>query len=282
MNEFGGNWTENKIEILVEYAFAYLTIMNNFRFLKTIYYDGFAGSGFIQEKSKLDNKKVFGAAKRIVEIEKPIPFNLYYFVEKDLENFESLKDVLKEHQNTKEIYVVHEDCNVKIKKLSNFLKKPENKNYRVLSYIDPCGMQLRWDSIASLKGLGVDLWVLVPTGLGVNRLLKKNGDISDAWLNRLEVFLGMDRNEIKDFFYQKSSQVSLFGNEIYDKINDPVNRSAELYSSRLKEIFKFVSEPYILKNSTNSIMFHFFMGSNNPTAARIANDIIKKYNQKNG
>jgi len=28
MNEFGGNWTEKKIEILVEYASAYLDIMN--------------------------------------------------------------------------------------------------------------------------------------------------------------------------------------------------------------------------------------------------------------
>ena len=30
MNSFGGNWTEDKIEILVEYASAYLAIMNNY------------------------------------------------------------------------------------------------------------------------------------------------------------------------------------------------------------------------------------------------------------
>ena len=29
MNQFGGDWTERKIEIAVEYAKAYLTIMNN-------------------------------------------------------------------------------------------------------------------------------------------------------------------------------------------------------------------------------------------------------------
>ena len=47
MNEFGGNWTENKIEILVEYAQAYLTIMNSFATQykwKLLYFDGFAGS----------------------------------------------------------------------------------------------------------------------------------------------------------------------------------------------------------------------------------------------
>lgn len=50
MNEFGGNWTEKKIEILVEYAGAYLNIMNVYakRYSwKLLYFDGFAGSGEI-------------------------------------------------------------------------------------------------------------------------------------------------------------------------------------------------------------------------------------------
>ena len=29
MNQFGGNWTEQKIEMVVSYAKAYLIIMNN-------------------------------------------------------------------------------------------------------------------------------------------------------------------------------------------------------------------------------------------------------------
>jgi hypothetical protein len=32
MNNFGGDWTKVKIEILVEYAKAYLTIMNSRRY----------------------------------------------------------------------------------------------------------------------------------------------------------------------------------------------------------------------------------------------------------
>ena len=42
-----------------------------------------------------------------------------------------------------------------------------------LCFIDPYGMDLKWSSIEVLKGLGIDLWILVPTGIGVNRLLKK-------------------------------------------------------------------------------------------------------------
>ncbi|MEJ7672707.1 MAG: hypothetical protein WKF59_08335 [Chitinophagaceae bacterium] len=55
----------------------------------------------------------------------------------------------------------------------------------------------------------MDIWILVPTGLGVNRLLKNNGQISEAWLERLEKFLGLERDVIETHFYNK--QETLFG-----------------------------------------------------------------------
>lgn len=82
MNEFGGDWTKIKIEILVEYAKAYLTIMNKQEFFKLLYFDGFAGSGHIVKDKKINLDVTVGAAKRILEIEKPRPFDEYYFVEK--------------------------------------------------------------------------------------------------------------------------------------------------------------------------------------------------------
>jgi len=44
MNHFGGDWT--RIEILVEHAQAYLTIMHRHKMFNTICFDGLAGSGF--------------------------------------------------------------------------------------------------------------------------------------------------------------------------------------------------------------------------------------------
>ncbi len=120
------------------------------------------------------------------------------------------------------------------------------------------------------------MWVLVPTGLGVNRLLKKNGQISDAWLERLEIFLGMTREEIEKHFYKKTE--SLFPDMIFiRKEEDAVEKSAKLYRNRLNEVFVFVSKPYALKNSTNSTMYHLFLTSNNETAVKIGNDIVKKF-----
>lgn len=277
MNQFGGDWTKIKIEILVEYAKAYLKIMNKYRGFKTMYFDGFAGSGFIIKDNKVDVDITVGAARRIIEIDQPKPFDLYYFVEKDPKNFKLLEEHTKAEFPKKAIHTVCEDCNKKLVDMANFLRNPKNKNFRTLAYIDPCGMQVEWRSIECLRGLPIDMWVLVPTGLGVNRLLKTNGNISDAWLERLEKFLGMTREEINKFFYTKSE--TLFPDmPAIEKEKDAINKSAKLYRKKLKEIFSHVSAPYELKNSTNSIMYHLFLTSNNESAVKIGNDIVKKYN----
>lgn len=278
MNQFGGDWTEIKIEILVEYAKAYLTIMNKYRRFKTLYFDGFAGSGFIFKDNKIDIKVTVGAARRIVEISEPRSFDAYYFVEKDPKNLKLLEENTKDIFPKKTIHAVCEDCNKKLLDLANFLRNPKNKNFRTLAYIDPCGMQLEWRSIESLRALPIDLWVLVPTGMGVNRLLGIDGNISDSWSERLERFLGMSRDEIKKYFYKEFDTLFPDIREI-EKERNAIDRSAKLYQKKLREVFEFVSKPHELKNSTNSIMYHLFLASNNETAVKIGNDIVKKYNK---
>ena len=278
MNKFGGDWTKIKIEILVEYAKAYLNIMRGRKFFQLLYFDGFAGSGFIVKDKKVSVDITIGAARRIIEISKPRPFDRYYFVELDPVNFELLEKNTKKAFPKKIIHTVCEDCNKKIIDLANYLRDPKNKNVRTLAYIDPCGMQVEWRSIENLRRLPVDMWILVPTGLGVTRLLKSNGQISDSWMERLEKFLGLTREEIEKKFYTKAIAQTLFGEETnIVKILNTVKISAEIYKERLKKVFKFVSLPYELRNSQNSVMYHLFLASNNKSAVKIGNDIVKKY-----
>lgn len=276
MNKFGGNWTEQKMKIVVDYAKAYLTIMNKYPQFKTLYFDGFAGSGDIFREDKADIEIIKGTALRILEIDKPRAFDMYYFVEKNKKNKIELEEMIKQEfpDRKKNFYVVNEDCNDKLLSLSKFLKA--NKKYRVLAFIDPYGMSVNWSSIESLRNLGVDLWILVPTGMGVNRLLKKDFNISDSWLLKLENFLGLSRTEILEFFYKKKSTRTLFGEEtMMQKEKDTIEKAGELYRKRLNEIFEFVSDAFQMKNSTGTIMYHFMMASNNKIAQKIANDIIK-------
>lgn len=276
MNQFGGNWTEQKMDMVVDYAKAYLTIMNKYPQFKTLYFDGFAGSGEIFKEEKTDVDIIKGTAVRILEIESPRSFDMYYFVEKDAKNTQDLINTISEKfsNKSKNCFVVNEDCNNKLISMSKFLKT--NTDYRVLAFIDPYGMEVDWSSIEVLKGLGVDLWILVPTGMGVNRLLRKDFNISEAWLAKLEKFLGLSRHEIVDFFYRSRSINTLFGSEtMMEKEKDAIEKAGELYRKRLSEVFRFVSDPFRMRNSTGTIMYHFMMASNNTAALKIANDIVK-------
>jgi three-Cys-motif partner protein len=279
MNNFGGNWTKHKIEILVEYAQSYLTIMNIYadkNNWKLLYYDGFAGSGLILKEDN-EEDAIIGAARRIIEISQPRSFDEYYFVEKDEDNFNNLELHTKKAFPNKLIHTVMEDCNNKLSSMSNFLRKKGNK-HKVLAYIDPCGMQVKWKSLEILRDLPIDMWILIPTGMGVNRLLRRDGRISEAWVAKLEEFLGLSEKEILEHFYTKTQVLTLFGEEtVINKEANAIDKSIKLYKERLSNLFKFVSEPYPLKNSMNNTLYHFIMVSNNKSAVDIADDIIRKY-----
>ncbi|MGQ0739676.1 MAG: three-Cys-motif partner protein TcmP [Bacteroidota bacterium] len=276
MNQFGGDWTKQKIEIVVAYAKAYLTIMNKYPQFKCLYFDGFAGSGDIYKNDKTDIEIIKGAAIRILEIDFPKSFDMFYFVELDEANKNELDKTIDQKFPAKKnkCFVVQEDCNAKLENMAIFLQK--NKNFRVLAFIDPYGMSLNWSSIQVLKSLGIDLWILVPTGIGMNRLLTKDGDIRESWLRKLEMTLGLERSVIKNYFYKSKSIQTLFGEETFiEKEKNAIEKAEKLYQQRLNEIFKYVSDSFPLKNSTGSIMYHFMMASNNNVAFNIANDIVK-------
>jgi three-Cys-motif partner protein len=96
--DWGGNWTETKLEAFEIYVNAYLTIMNAQKqkyngWPTTIYFDGFAGSGsknsFEGEVQNLfgdylikEEVEVYkGSAERVLQLEQN--FDYYYFVDND-------------------------------------------------------------------------------------------------------------------------------------------------------------------------------------------------------
>jgi three-Cys-motif partner protein len=277
MNQFGGDWTQIKIDIVEAYARAYLKIMNNYPSLKPIYFDGFAGSGEIMQ---CDNDEGFevveGAARRILNIDQPKTFDMYYFVEKCESCYTRLKQIVDSNFPNRNVHVVNGDCNQKLCDFANYLGKHENRFCRGLAYVDPFGMQVDWSSITPLKGKNVDLWILIPTGVGINRMLTKDGKIEKSWADKLQAFLGISFAEIQSKFYEESPQCSMFGEAEIQKVENAIQLAGELYSKQLSTVFKFVSNPFILRNSKNSPMYHFVLATDNHAGLNIANDVIKK------
>ena len=140
----------------------------------------------------------------------------------------------------------------------------ESSNYLdnskvALILLDPFGMQLNWESIEKLKNKKVDIWILLPSGVIINRLLDRQKNLKN--INKLESFFGITSDEIQKEFYESKKENTLFGErEINHKINDPIEKIAELYIKRLKTIWNYVTEkPLVLYNNRNVPIYHFVL-----------------------
>ena len=287
---WGGSWTEQKLQAFEKYVNAYLTIMLNQRrkfngWPQTIIYiDGFAGCGdrfFTKDQDTLSFSelnideseiKVYkGSAERVVKLDKK--FDEYYFIDTDENALNKLKTKIEPHFDEKSKYVFwQKDINAALIESSNYL----DNSKVALILLDPFGMQLNWESIEKFKNKRVDVWILLPSGVIINRLLDRQGNLKN--INKLESFFGITRDEIQKEFYESKKENTLFGEiEINHKVHNAIEKIAELYIKRLKTIWDYVTEkPLVLYNNRNVPIYHFVFASNNKTAKNIASQIIIK------
>jgi three-Cys-motif partner protein len=92
-DNWGGSWTEKKIDIFVKYFKVYLEIMKKQNF-KLVYFDGFAGSGTIETSDVYDNQ-IESVATRILSIDEPKSFDIYYLVELNSAKAERRREIVK-------------------------------------------------------------------------------------------------------------------------------------------------------------------------------------------
>ena len=150
------------------------------------------------------------------------------------------------------------------------------KGHRALAFLDPYGMQVSHEALKVFKDVGVDMWILFPSAIGIGRMLQN--DIRRIPTRHWELMtnaLGMSREEIEKAFYADHG-TDLFGAAVVKKLGDPTKRVLEAYRGKLLDIWKHVSDAHELRNSIGVPMFHFILASQNPNAKKIADDIIKR------
>ena len=289
--EFGGDWTEEKLECVRKYLSAYATIMRKktFRFA---YIDGFAGTGYrIRKPSKKSSQSIMfpemcepeveeveevldGSPRVALEV-KP-PFHKYIFIEKNKTRFSELQQ-LKEDFPKADIKFVQAEANAYLEKLCgyNWLRSGR----RAVLFLDPYGMEVNWETIKAIANTkAIDLWLLFPSGIAVNRLLRKDGQIDKGIQKRFDQFLG-ERDWV-NIFYKKIEKLSLFENSSELEKVATLDSIEHYFIDRLKSVFTKVAEnPLRLYNSKNSLLYSLCFAAGNPkgasTAVKIAQHILK-------
>jgi len=292
VHEFGGGWTAEKLERVRKYLAAYTTIFaRNPRAQKLIpiYVDAFAGTGYRTKPPRLDSQTTLftelaepeadaflkGSAQIALEVEPS--FKKYVFIEQDAEHAQELEKLkLQFPQKASVIQIVQEDANAY---LTRWCTDTDWRNCRAVVFLDPYGMQVNWSLIEAIaKTQGVDLWILFPLGVAVNRLLTKGEPPPAAWADALTRILGTEAWQ--DVFYPRQVEQTLFGQEEVRVKEADFNTIGQFFVERLRTVFKAVADnPLPLRNSRNIPLYLLCFAAGNPkgapTAIKIAQNILR-------
>lgn len=291
MQEFGGEWTETKLECINKYLKAYLQALKRYNFTK-FYIDAFAGTGYrVQHQSACDNSLlsvveeskspettqiIDGSALEAIKLDPP--FNIYVFIEKSKGKCDELNNAIAKYpsKNSK-IMILSDDANIAIRELCSRWQR----SWRGVLFLDPFGLQVDWSTIEAIASTqAIDMWYLFPTGIGINRMLPKDKCFPSGFSERLDRVLGT-HDWIDRFYSPMISPPSLFDEEKEYDAKVANQEAIEQYVvERLKSLFCGVAEkPLTLYNSKRSPMFSLCFACNNPRGAdialRIASHILK-------
>ena len=269
-NQFGGPWTEDKLDILKGYLDSYTTALKNQRF-ELIYLDAFAGTGWIQSGNESYGIPIMGSAGRALSVTDR-SFDRVVLVDQDSEKCHRLRE-LRHHYPGRVIDVECEDANALLKRLH---RGTYGRTWRGVLFLDPFGVQLDWSTVEHIARLQrLDMWLLFPSS-AIGRMLPLSRDpdaVEPQWANRLNAVFGGDSWRR---LYSPSDQRSLFGTEEVHR-DSGVDGLRSFYRSQLQELFgdRFLEQSRTLKNRKNSPLFELFfcVGSPSPQAIGIAKRI---------
>lgn len=290
-HRFGGDWTEAKLAVLKGYLGAYTTALKNTPFRKG-FIDAFAGTGYRQAKevgppdpegffpdlaAEPPQKLLAGSARIALETEPS--FDGYVFIEKSPARCLALERLKREFPcQADRIHIRPGEANVEVRKLC---APGRWSRRRAVLFLDPYGMQVEWRTLEMVaETRAIDMWLLFPLGIGVNRLLTRSGEIPEPWRRRLDLLLGTS-DWFEEFYEVADQQGSLFADEPEERlVKASMETIGRYFNERLRSIFAGVAErPGVLRNSSNSPLYLFCFAAANrrgaPTALRIAEHLLK-------
>lgn len=281
---FGGEWTQQKLDILENYLDAYTTVLKNKPF-KLMYIDAFAGTGriapvansrkvgslygLIDGDSITNNSDdlhsfVSGSAERAIKVTGK-PFDKFIFVEKYANRCAELENLREAHPG-KNIQVINSDAN---QYLSNMA---ENwSEWRGVLFLDPFATEVKWSTIETVAKLNaLDTWILFPTH-AVMRMLPRAKMPDGRLADRLTEIYG---DESWKNLYRR--RPSLFGDEQSQR-QAGAKGLVKIYKENLNRLFneRFLSLSRPLKNSNNGPLFEFIFCAGHPKGADVAKKIAK-------
>lgn len=290
-HRFGGDWTDQKLDVVQQYLESYTIALKNQPFRK-LYIDAFAGTGYREARgsdgadsgqgllfpdlAEAEPQRLLdGSARRALKSHPP--FDEYYFIERRPSRCQQLETLKAEFPGLADrINVRPGEANALIQELC----RQDWTRRRAVLFLDPYGMQVDWATVEAVaKTHAIDLWLLFPLGIGVNRLLTRSGQIPETWRARLNQFLGTE--DWYEEFYRVESERTLFEDASERVVRASMEVIGRYFTERLASVFAGVAPmPAVLLNSRQNPLYLLCFAVGNESAKaialRIANHLLKE------
>lgn len=289
-HEFGGPWTEVKLDAISDYLAFYTGALKNKprpnSLFQLWYVDAFAGSGertstmevgglLEGRPASFEKIQIDGSAKRALAVTPS--FKRFVFIEQDPGRFASLRRLESENPE-RAIVTLQGDGNAALETLFSTppwsLQRTGGGLHRAVVFLDPYNMAVKWKTLELLARTGaIDLWYLFPLSAVVRQLARDFSAVDGAKQAALDEVFGTAnwRQEL----YEQRIEHSLFDEVTTSTHRVASKRQIEAYAKkRLEELFPFVSEALPLLTNHGSQLFSLFCASANPSPA--ARDLVIK------
>ena len=283
-NQFGGTWTQNKLQILREYLEGYTTALKQQRFT-LVYVDAFAGTGYVdiglhdhpQEAPLLvadidaDTAGILKGSTRLALEVDDRPFDQFVFVEHNPAYAAELHRLRSEFPN-RDIHILTADANVFLpdwcESQNRRLGVPWSRQ-RAVIFLDPFATEVDWQTVRSIADTkSVDLWILFPLS-ALTRILPTERQPDEEWAAVLDRVFGGP--EWRDALYSTQVQPTLFGEDRMLTVRSDQQAIVDAYLAKLRTVFEAVAPtPRWFLNSRKSPQFALMFAASNPAGAPIA------------
>ncbi len=300
-HQFGGPWTELKLDAVCYYLECYTKALTPKKF-DLWYIDAFAGTGdrthekltgglLEREPMKWVTETLPGSAKRAMNIRPP--FKHFIFNESDKEHQNALR-AIKEANQSLDIEIIKQDANSAIGKIfsRDVWRRGASGGARAVVFLDPYALQVDWATLELLaKTECVDVWYLFPLHDVTRQLAKKLSGVGPK-AKRLDKVLGSAWRELYELPPPRHNMFSrtLFGSipefAEEERRNATKAQIETWFKARMETLFPYVSEPLPLFTNIKQQKFSLFLAVANRSAPAIAlaktfhRHVIKKYGAK--
>lgn len=258
-----GSWAAEKLDYLARYIDVFETSMRQ-KWPVRYYIDLLAGPG----KNRVRDSGAILLGSPLLALTTTYPFTGYFFTDLSDENTRALQQRCTVSPNYPQVDIRTGDCNDLVSDIVAHIRR-DDKHSLNLGFLDPDGMELRWETVAKLASMRrMDLIINYPQG-GLNRCMRRAFEAKG--LTAVDLFFGgREWRDIYKAYVERKVQ------GVHRHLIDLYRGKLQALGYQVLEDKETGDEPLIRNAALRTPMYRLLFASKHPLGHDFWQRIVKR------